>query len=100
MPSHEPLNRPGRMELFTSAITVTVIADDVTPNSVPFSGTLQFAAALTVVVVTPPSPPPTPPPVPCFELPPPHAATTMTSAAATTHERRRTLSPSSRFAGR
>src|SRR3954453_16287728 len=87
IPSHEPLNRPGRMELFTSATTVTVIVVGETPTSVAFSGVSHLPGLSAVVVVAPPRPSP---PSDAFPLPPPpHAVTTSTRAVARTHQRSR-----------
>src|SRR5258708_22765673 len=91
MPSHEPLNRPGRIELFTSATTVTVIVEAVTPTSVLFNAVaLHTSVGAAVEDVAPPRPFPAvlrPPP------PLPHAETTSTKAVARTHQRSRILSP-------
>src|SRR3954453_6083845 len=91
IPSHEPLNRPGRMELFTSATTVTVIVVGETPTSVAFSGVSHLPGLAAVVVVSPPRP--SPPLEEDFPLPPPHAVTIRTRAVARTHQRSRISSP-------
>ena len=93
MPSHEPLNRPGRIELFTSATTVTVIVFGVTPTSGLVSFAVLQASGAAAVVDGPPRPPPPPPPPEFLLLPPPQAVTTSTKAVARTHQRSRILSP-------
>src|SRR5438132_594903 len=99
MPSHEPLNRPGRIELLTSATTVTVIVVGVTPTSVLLRvADLQASFAGAVDEVAPPRPFPA-----VFLLPPPllpHAVTTSTKAVARTHQRSRILSPPGSLEGR
>ena len=75
MPSHEPLNRPGRIELFTSATTVTVIVVGETPTSLAFSGVSHLPGLAAVVVVSPPRP-----------SPPEESALAATSSPARAHQ--------------
>src|SRR5260370_3912514 len=99
MPSHEPLNRPGRIELFTSATHVNVTVEPVPPTSVLLRfAVLQASFGAAVEEVAPPRPFPA-----VFLLPPPllpHAVTTSTKAVARTHQRSRILSPPGSLEGR
>src|SRR5690348_14835426 len=83
MPSHEPLNTPGRAALSTSATVVTVIVLSVTPTSgLESVAFLHAAFSVDCTVVLSPRPPS--PPLPVLLPPPLHAAASSATSATQT----------------